>query len=72
MMIDSKAVCEEWRAGLDLNQNTAKYGGPLAADGAWHDPKDGSTLADAGNTSGGPSQIFKGCVSLQRRWRVPM
>jgi phosphatidylserine/phosphatidylglycerophosphate/cardiolipin synthase-like enzyme len=60
LMVNSSAVCAEWRAGIEANQNTAKYGGPLAADGIWRDPKDGSVLEDAGNTKGGAKQIIKG------------
>jgi len=67
ILIDSAGVCKEWLQGVHSNQNTAKYGGPLAPDGVWRDPKDGSTLEDAGNTSTGLKQMLKGVKGTIQR-----
>ena len=48
------------------NQNTHIYG-RLDEDGIWRDPKDGSTLEDAGSTKGGIGTIAKGLVDAVKR-----
>jgi hypothetical protein len=67
MMIDSPEVCKEWREGIDNNQNTSKFGGPLSSDGTWRDPKDGSPLEDAGSGKGGIGMAIKGVVGTIKR-----
>ena len=58
IMVDSPGMCAEWRAGLEANQNTARYGLVSDKDGLWRD-KDGNIM-DSSLGKGGPLQLLKG------------
>ncbi|KAF8573891.1 hypothetical protein K439DRAFT_1373981, partial [Ramaria rubella] len=65
IMVDSREMCAEWRAGIDNNQNTALYGRVDDKDGLWRD-KDGTVLEGKGG-KGGPIEVVKGLFGAVAR-----
>jgi len=65
IMVDSPEMCQEWRAGLENNQNTALYGRIDDKDGLWRDT-DGTVL-DSKVGKGGPGEIVKGLLGAVAR-----
>lgn len=64
-MVDSPEMCSEWRAGLEANQNTARYGRVSSVDGLWRD-SDGNVI-ESKLGKGGPVQLVKGLLGAVAR-----
>jgi len=64
-MVDSPEMCSEWHAGLDANQNTARFGKVDEKDGYWKD-KEGNAV-DSKLGKGGASQLVKGLMGAVAR-----
>jgi phosphatidylserine/phosphatidylglycerophosphate/cardiolipin synthase-like enzyme len=65
VMVDSAEVCKVWRAGIERNQNTAKYG-RVAEDGYWHDEK-GKIAKGSTKSGGGIGAAFQGAMGMLRK-----
>jgi len=65
VMIDSAEVCKFWRAGIERNQNTAKYG-RVAEDGYWHDAN-GKIAKGSTKSGGGIAAAFQGAMGMLRK-----
>jgi hypothetical protein len=64
-MVDSAEVCKVWRAGIERNQNTAKYG-RVAQDGYWHDAN-GKIAKGSTKSGGGVAAAFQGAMGMLRK-----
>lgn len=64
-MIDSAEVCKVWRAGIERNQNTAKYG-RVAQDGYWYD-ENGKMSPGSTRSSGGISAAIHGALGMLQK-----
>lgn len=62
VMIDSREICEKWRACIDRNQNT-KHFGRVAEDGVWRDA-DGKPGAGYMGNPGPVTGLFKGVTGM--------
>jgi phosphatidylserine/phosphatidylglycerophosphate/cardiolipin synthase-like enzyme len=65
VMIDSAEICKVWRAGIERNQNTAKYG-RVARDGFWYDAN-GETPPGTTRPGGGISGVIHGALGMLRK-----
>jgi phosphatidylserine/phosphatidylglycerophosphate/cardiolipin synthase-like enzyme len=65
VMIDSAEVCKVWRAGIERNQNTAKYG-RVARDGFWYD-QNGEIPPGTTRPGGGISGVIHGALGMLRK-----
>lgn len=65
VMVDSAEVCKVWRAGIERNQNTAKFG-RVAQDGYWHDA-DGKIAKGSTQSNGGISAAISGAMGMLRK-----
>ncbi|KAK3294392.1 uncharacterized protein B0H64DRAFT_325211 [Chaetomium fimeti] len=69
LLVDSRALCEAWLAGLDRNQNTRLFGRVGAEDGVWRDGSgngvEGAMGVDAGRVLGWVKGV-KGAVERVR------
>lgn len=65
VMIDSAEVCAVWRAGIERNQNTARYG-RATQDGFWRD-EDGNVPPGTTRTGGGLSGVMHGALGMLRK-----
>lgn len=64
-MVDSPAVCKEWRTCIDAVQNTARFG-RVGGDGIWRDEK-GQPASDSTGVKSGPMGLFKGIQGSIKR-----
>ncbi|KAK4134471.1 phospholipase D/nuclease [Trichocladium antarcticum] len=67
VMVDSEAVCREWVAGLERNQNTAVFGRVGAEDGVWRDAAGEEAEGAMGAKARGA--LLKGVVGAVNRVR---
>jgi phosphatidylserine/phosphatidylglycerophosphate/cardiolipin synthase-like enzyme len=65
VMVDSAEVCKVWRAGIERNQNTAKFG-RVREDGYWYDG-DGKIAKGTTQSSGGIGAVFQGAMGMLRK-----
>lgn len=65
VMIDSAEVCAVWRAGIERNQNTARYG-RSTQDGYWRD-ENGDVPPGTTRTGGGLSGVMHGALGMLRK-----
>lgn len=70
VMIDSEHLAHEWRAGIDANQNTARFGRLDPKDGIWRAPDgSGRTVESSGTKTSGPFGGLKGISGAIKRVR---
>lgn len=65
VMIDSAEVCAVWRAGIERNQNTARFG-RATRDGFWRD-ENGNVPPGTTRTGGGLSSIVHGALGMLQK-----
>jgi phosphatidylserine/phosphatidylglycerophosphate/cardiolipin synthase-like enzyme len=66
VMIDSEAVCKDWREGIERNQNTGKYGKGSQEDGVWRD-ENGKEAEGATKKSAPPVSWVKGAIGMGKK-----
>lgn len=70
VVVDSGALAAEWRAGIDANQSTARYGRVDPADGVWRAPDgSGRVVESSGTKTTGVFGGLKGITGAIRRVR---
>ena len=67
MLVDSPALCAEWWAGLNANQNTLRFG-RVDADGVWRD-SEGRAVQSSGTEKTGMFGGLKGISGAIARVR---
>lgn len=65
VMVDSAEVCQVWRAGIERNQNTAKYG-RVREDGFWYD-EEGKVSPGTNGSSGGLTSMIHGMLGMLQK-----
>lgn len=69
VLIDSPIICKAWRAAIEQNQNTNKYGLVNAADGCWHHPDTNALPEGSIGPDPGRFSWVKGAIGAVQRVR---
>ena len=66
IMIDSEAICQKWREGIERNQNTFRYGKGSQEDGIWRD-EEGNEVEGATKTGSRPVNWVRGAMGMAKK-----
>jgi phosphatidylserine/phosphatidylglycerophosphate/cardiolipin synthase-like enzyme len=69
VLIDSPIICKAWRAAIEQNQNTSKYGLVSTTDGCWHHPETNSMPEGSIGPDPGHFSWAKGIIGAVQRVR---